>query len=260
MNSLKELFSLLVFLLLVGISCQSIKGSRGIKSYSPKIILKLDDLKLESSGNIHEGWKQVIAILDEREVPASIGLICSSLESSTDEYVAWISARKADGHEFWNHGFCHCRETLDDGSQIREFRGKNYDEQLTALVDGQRLAQEKLGFPFKAFGAPYNSTDSATAVAIDRTPDLEFWIYKETDYPTSLKVLPRTPVNIEYPVHVPNLDSVKHHFQRHRTGEVLIIQGHPRSWVEQPERIQKFISIVDYLQGEGCQFIRIEDL
>lgn len=255
---MKLLATLIVILLLT--ACQSTKQRATLLASSPRIILKLDDLKVEASGDIHLGWIQVIDLLDERNIPASIGLICSSLAAPTDEYLAWIAQRKADGHEFWNHGFCHCQETLDDGTRIREFRGKPYDEQLSALVDGQRLAKEKLGFAFTAFGAPYNSTDSSTALAINRTPDLKHWIYKETDFETALKELPRTPVNIEYPVHVPNLDSLQHYFKQHRTEEVLIIQGHPRSWIEQPERMKNFVEILDYLVGEGCSFVRIEDL
>jgi len=242
------------------VGCKFSRGFVNAEANIPTIVLKLDDLKLEADRKIHPGWIEVIEILDQRSIPASIGLICSSLESPTEEYLTWIAKRKADGHEFWNHGFCHCRKTLDDGTQIREFRGKSYEEQLTALVDGQRLAKEKLGFPFTAFGAPYNSTDSATVSAINRIPDLKHWIYKETDYKTPLEALPRTPVNIEYPVHIPNLDSLQHHFQRHRKEEVLIIQGHPRSWTEQPERMQNFVDIIDYLEDEGCGFIRIEDL
>ena len=240
--------------------CNSSRHLVNAEANIPAIVLKLDDLKLEADGKIHSGWIEVIEILDQRSIPASIGLICGSLEAPTEEYLSWVAERKADGHEFWNHGFCHCQEILDDGTQIREFRGKPYEDQLTALVDGQRLAKEKLGFTFTAFGAPYNSTDSATVAAINLTPGLKHWIYKETKYETHLEALPRTPVNIEYPVHVPNLDSLQHHFQQHRKEEVLIIQGHPRSWTEQPERMQTFVAILDYLQTQGCRFARIEDL
>jgi len=72
--------------------------------------------------------------------------------------------------------------------------------------------------------------------------------------------IPRTSVGLEYPVHIPNVDSVKFHFQKNKDAKLLTLQGHPRSWVEQPERMQDFIAIVDYLKNQGCQFVRIEDL
>jgi peptidoglycan/xylan/chitin deacetylase (PgdA/CDA1 family) len=227
---------------------------------APQVILKLDDLEIEPTGGIHEGWKQVVQHLDERNISASIGIICSSLREPTPEYLTWIAQRKADGHEFWNHGFCHCREVFDDGSQIAEFGGKSYEDQHKALIDGQRLAKEHLGFSFTAFGAPFNAIDSVTALALANTPDLKYWLYNHEDYPSDLINVPRAGVDLEYPVHVPNLDSVKFYFDQNRDAKLLTLQGHPRSWVDKPERMQAFIDIVDYLQGEGCEFIRIEDL
>ncbi len=248
------LFSLLL------INCASTNEKQIVLEPAPKVILKLDDLKIETTGGIHEGWKQVVKLLDERKIPASIGVICSSLQEPTPEYLDWIAERKADGHEFWNHGFCHCREVFDDGSQIAEFGGKSYEKQLEALVDGQRLAKEKLGFAFTAFGAPFNAIDSVTAVALSNTPDLKYWLYNHTGHTGDLINVPRAGVDLEYPVHVPNLDSVKFHFQKNKDAKLLTLQGHPRSWVDQPERMEDFVAIVDYLKDEGCQFIRIEDL
>ncbi|TXF91772.1 DUF2334 domain-containing protein [Neolewinella aurantiaca] len=220
---------------------------------SPQVILKLDDLKNES-GLVHPGWQQVMDFLNEEGVTGAIGLIGNSLEKGDQEYINWIKSRHAEGHEIWHHGYCHCRPTVA-GKEVREFRGTSYAYQLDNLQKTQQLAREKLGLTLLSFGAPYNNTDSSTIRALAELGDITTWMYKETSAPTEKHVFKRIhAVNIEYPVHIPRVDKLRAGFKENRTEPLLIIQGHPRSWVDSPKRFRRFKRIVRYLKKQGVRF------
>lgn len=221
--------------------------------HQPVIILKLDDLWYED-GLVHPGWIQVMDFLQEEEVVGTVGVVCNSLEAASHDYYQWIKDREAEGHEIWHHGYCHCKPVID-GQEFREFRGTGYDYQYDHLSKVQQLAREKLGIVFKTFGAPYNSTDDNTAKALDHLSDIKVWLYKETDSPTNKFVLDRiAAVNIEHPVHIPDYDKFLEGFVAHKDKAVLVIQGHPRSWVEETGRFEAFKEIIHYLKKKGTRF------
>ncbi|GAA4825063.1 hypothetical protein GCM10023331_06870 [Algivirga pacifica] len=217
------------------------------------MILKLDDLWYED-GLVHPGWVQVFQFLKEEEVQGTIGLVCNSLEEGRDAYFQWIKDRKSEGHEVWHHGYCHCKPVVKEKAE-REFRGTDYTYQYEHLSRASELAKEKLGITLRTFGAPYNSTNEHTAKALDSLPEIKVWLYKETTVPTSKQVLKRIPeVNIEYPVHVPDFLKFKEGYEKYRSEKLLVIQGHPRSWVENPERFEEFKRIVLFLKSEKVRF------
>ncbi|MCB9082581.1 MAG: polysaccharide deacetylase family protein [Lewinellaceae bacterium] len=219
----------------------------------PQVILKLDDLKYED-GLVDPGWQQVIAYLRSESVVGTIGIIGSSLEEGTPAYFQWIKDRHADGFEIWNHGYCHCQWEVDSIRQ-REFQGPSAAEQYASLAKTQQLAQEKLGITLRTFGAPYNSTDAQTAMALEDLPDIHIWLYKESLAPTHKYLLPRIPeVNIEYPVHVPDFEQFRAGFEKYKIAKVLVIQGHPRSWVDDPTRFATFQRIVAFLKARQVHF------
>ncbi len=219
----------------------------------PYVILKLDDLWCKNDV-VHPGWEKVIEFLNSQDVKGSIGLIGSSLEKDNPAYFEWIQKRKQEGYEIWNHGFCHCRME-ENGTEIREFRGKGREEQWESIFKTQKLAKEKLGITLHTFGAPYNSTDAYTSEVLDRNSDLKIWLYKETKSPTSKFLLNRIPaVNIEYPVHQPDFEQFKMGYEKFKQEPILIIQGHPRSWAEEEERFENFKKIILYLKKEGVSF------
>ncbi|MEN0002989.1 MAG: DUF2334 domain-containing protein [Bacteroidota bacterium] len=221
---------------------------------SPTIILKLDDLWYEH-GLVHPGWIQVVDFLQAEEVTGTIGLVCESLMEGDTTYFDWIKAREKEGFEIWHHGLCHCKPMVDE-VQKREFRGTAADFQQEHLTHAHELAQEKLGITFRTFGAPYNSTDVHTPTALAAIPDIKIWLYKETKFPTDKFVFPRiSEVNIEYPVHIPDFEQFKKGYEKYKNEPVLVIQGHPRSWVEQPERFAEFQRIVLFLKAQGCAFM-----
>jgi peptidoglycan/xylan/chitin deacetylase (PgdA/CDA1 family) len=242
-------------IVLIFISLTACKSSQNLAASSdkPLIVLKLDDLWNEH-GLVHPGWQQVIDYLNREKVTGTIGLICDSLEEGDSAYVQWIQDRAAEGYEIWHHGYCHCKPKVD-GVEKREFRGTDYAYQADNIAKAQRLAQEKLGITLHSFGAPYNSTDEFTAQALAQIPDIKVWIYKETEAPTDKFVIKRIPeVNIEYPVHVPDLEQFKAGYNQFKEEPILVIQGHPRSWVEDSSRFETFKQIVHFLKSECVRF------
>ena len=223
------------------------------KVNKPRVILKLDDLWFED-GLVHEGWQEVINYLNDEKVIGTIGLVGNSLEKGDKNYFDWIKKRHQEGHEIWNHGYCHCKPTVN-GQECREFRGTDYIYQLDQLEKTQQLAKEKLGLTLVSFGAPYNSTDSLTINALAKIPDLKIWMYKETTSPTDKQILKRIKeVNIEYPVHVPDLKKFKAGYEQYKKEPLLVIQGHPRSWVKDSTRMDNFKKIITFLKSEKVEF------
>jgi len=223
------------------------------KESKPFVILKLDDL-WNKNDVVHSGWREVMAFLNEEKVVGTIGLIGESLEGGSEAYYQWIKDRHREGHEIWHHGFCHCKPIIDDVEK-REFRGTSFEYQLRQLYKTQKLAQDKLGIVLRSFGAPYNAVDEFTAFALKEIPEIKVWMYKESAFPTDKFLLDRIPeVNIEYPVHQPDFEKFKAGYVQHSTEPVLIIQGHPRSWVEKPNRMEEFKKIIRFLQEEKVTF------
>lgn len=222
----------------------------------PQIILKLDDYGF--SARTHPGWAQTMDYLNGQGVVASIGLVGRGLERPSRTSITWMQTQAALGHELWNHGYCHCRPEgveLPNGLRAAEFRGTDLDYQLDQLQRTQDLAKDKLGITLTAFGAPYNSTDATTLEALSQIPAITTWIYHNGPAPDGVTTLPRiSAVNIEYPVHQPNFARFKQGFEQHLDADVLVIQGHPRSWVQDPERFAEFQKIIAYLQDQGATF------
>lgn len=218
------------------------------------VILKLDDLWHEGEV-VHPGWIQVMDFLNAEKITGTIGIVGNSLETDNQEYFAWIQQRHKEGHEIWHHGFCHCRHTTE-GVEIREYRGESLEAQCESIVKTQQLALEKLGIRLRSFGAPYNSTDESTAIALAKIPDLKVWMYKETQASTDKFVLNRIKeVNIEYPVHNPDFEQFKMGYAKNQSEPILIIQGHPRSWTKDLNRFENFKQIIFFLKAQKVQFV-----
>jgi peptidoglycan/xylan/chitin deacetylase (PgdA/CDA1 family) len=244
---------LLNLMLLLSLASCSTTAPVVAETNKPYVILKLDDLWCKND-IVHPGWEKVVDFLNEEKVIGTIGLIGTSLEKDNPDYFAWIKKRKEEGYEIWNHGFCHCR-TKEADNVIKEFRGKNLNEQLSSIVRTQELAKEKLGITLHTFGAPYNSTDEFTTKALAEITDLKVWLYKETSVPTEKYLMNRiSEVNIEYPVHQPDFEKFKAGYEKYKTEPILIIQGHPRSWTEDINRFEEFKKIILFLKQEGVTF------
>lgn len=242
-------YLLLPFLFFVTLNCNTKK----LVNTKPQVILKLDDLWYED-GLVHGGWIEVMDYLNRQKVKGTIGLVGDSLEEDAEDYYDWIKERSKEGHEIWNHGYCHCKPTVN-GQECREFRGTDYRYQFNQLLKTQQLAKEKLGLTLVSFGAPYNSTDSLTTSALAKIPDLKIWMYKETTSPTDKQVLKRIKeVNIEYPVHVPDFEKFKAGYKQYKNEPLLVIQGHPRSWTADRTRMDNFKKIIAFLKSKKVTF------
>lgn len=224
-----------------------------MESSKPLVILKLDDLWCKNNV-VHQGWENVIDFLNSQDVIGTIGIIGNSLEEDNPGYFEWVKQREKEGYEIWNHGLCHCRSEVN-GTEIREFRGKEARSQSESIARTQTLAKEKLGITMHTFGAPYNSTDEHTAETLAKNADLVIWLYKDTKAPTDKFLLNRIPeVNIEYPVHNPDFEKFQLGYEKFKTEPILIIQGHPRSWTEDVSRFENFQKIILFLKNEGVTF------
>lgn len=247
---------LYVLILLLTMACNAVeKENQDLEITKPYVILKLDDLKGKQS-HVHEGWIEVFDFLNEQNIIGTIGLIGESLEEDKPNYFDWIKKRNNEGHEIWNHGFCHCKQNIGEETEIREFRGKDYAAQCESIINTQKLAKDKLGITLRSFGAPYNSTDEHTAKALAKIPELDIWMFKETDVSSDKFILNRIKeVNIEYPTHIPDFKKFKLGYDKNKNEQIIIIQGHPRSWMEDKTRFEEFKKIVLFLKEEGVQFI-----
>lgn len=222
----------------------------------PLIVIKADDLK-----RTQPAWDRFMEIIDRRDIKGSIGIICDSLEKATPEYLQWIKTVREGGRiEFWNHGYDHKMvRPPDKHYEQAEFNGPPYETQFDHLSRSQQLAQEKLGFAFETFGAPFNATDYNTVKALKALPDLKVWLYGNPATPAGKQVLTRIPeVNIENPTFSPNLEKFIAGYRRHPEAAYFVIQGHPPQWDD--ARFAEFERILDFLQGEQAVFVTPAEL
>ncbi|HEY8966618.1 MAG TPA: DUF2334 domain-containing protein, partial [Candidatus Methylacidiphilales bacterium] len=220
------------------------------------VILKLDDLT-----RVSPRWQKVFDLAKERNIKVTAGIICNSLESDKGDktaYYSWIKGLQQTGLvEFWLHGYTHRQWKDADGKDVWEFKGASYEEQKEHITRSQQLAKEKLGFAFKAFGAPFNCIDDNTLKALSEDPDLKVMLYgdpADASKVPNLTILNRTMMNIESPLFIPNCERVQFFYPRLAPSHpYLMIQGHPDQWTD--DRFVEFVKIVDFLQSKGVRFV-----
>lgn len=226
---------------------------------APQVILKLDDMK-HKRGELVSGWQMTLAYLDEKNIPASIGLVCNTLDNPPEAYVASLKTLDSTGrYEFWNHGWSHTR---DKDAGTYEFKGNSYEYQAERFARSQQIARDILGIELIGFGAPYNQTDESTAKLLGEHPEIQWWMYppRKAIIPDGVMPFYRIgKINIEIPVHSPNPEALREAFPLYRDQPVLVIQGHPMSW-DQDDRFEKFKEIIEFLESQGCTFVLPRDL
>jgi hypothetical protein len=197
--------------------------------------------------------------MEIEKVPASIGLICESIEKGDQSYHDWITDKQETGlFEFWNHGLDHSKGS-ENGAPYWEFRNQSREKQQKHLLYAQKLASEKLGLELVTFGAPYNQSDQVTAEVLEEIKEIKNWLYPPSGVTTSKTRLERLRgVNIEYPVHNPSSYQFWNNFYFNSNTELLVIQGHPNSWDER--RFHEFEGIIQYLKLLNLEVILPRDL
>lgn len=219
---------------------------------NPHVILKLDDLTYVKETTVHPQWQRVVDFAEKEQVDVTIGIITNSLEYGGDDYFNWVKKYHDLGNvEFWNHGYDHKRFDLN-GNTVSEFFGTDYSHQYELIEKSQSLAEDKLGFRFRTFGAPYNWVDTNTSKVMAQFPEIDVWFYPgDQDMGDSeILILKRIKaLNLEYPVHQPRFYDLWNNLYFHRNNKVLVLQGHPKSWDD--ERFTELARIIHYLKANN---------
>jgi peptidoglycan/xylan/chitin deacetylase (PgdA/CDA1 family) len=216
------------------------------------ILLKLDDVVARRVGAkpVSDRWLKVHDYLKSGGIKGSFGVITESLEKDNAIYFQWLKDVQAAGLiELWLHGY-KMRGPSDQG----EFEHGNAIEQQAILEKASRLAKEKLGFPFSAFGPHWSGTTVATDEALEAVPDIKIWLYG----PAKPKFFKRLSIErvmaLENPTFVPDAVKFKTFYEKNAaTREVLVLQGHPDQWDD--TRWAGFVEIIEFLKSRNVVFM-----
>lgn len=219
------------------------------------IVFKFDDVIAgwESQGDVvPPRWQRMTDFIEKNRLKASSGVICESLEGNNPAYFEWLQEHQRKGAiEFWHHGY-RMRKAED---KTGEFDQGTWEEHKALLERGEKLAKEKLGFEFAAFGPHWSSTTEATDQALEAVPQIKVWLYgpKKPKYFTRLS-LPRV-MGLEDPIFVPDFEKFQNTYNERAAGlDTLVLQGHPDQW-QVEEKWQGFEKIVEFLKSKGCVFM-----
>ena len=221
------------------------------------IVFKFDDvteLGAVAGGPVSPRWQRMTDYIEKNHLKASSGVICDSLEGEQPAYFRWIKEHhKKRAIEFWHHGYrTHARNPED---KTGEFEQGTWQEHKALLDRGERLAKEKLGFEFAAFGPHWSSTTEATDRALEAVPQIKIWLYgpNKPKYFSRLS-LPRV-MGLENPIFVPDFEKFQGSYNELAAGlPVLVLQGHPDQWKVET-KWEGFFKIVEFLKSKGCVFM-----
>ena len=197
------------------------------------IILKADDFVFS------EKWTRFITYIENRNIKVSLGVVGKELNN--ESLCDWIKLLSQNNNiEFWNHGLTH--DCYDQG--ISEFQGTSYEDQLTHLLETQRLFKEKFGIIVHTFGAPCNAIDENTSQALTDIEEIKIWYYGKKD---SVKLHLERKGEIESPVSHPNYNEFINRYNGNRLDqyEYLALQIHPGFWDD--DGWEEFEKIIDFL-------------
>ncbi|MDQ3392899.1 MAG: DUF2334 domain-containing protein [Bacteroidota bacterium] len=228
------------------------KDSVIIKVFNQLVILKADDLVNDSKSIFPERWDRFIEYIDEKGIKASIGIIGNSLASGNQAYFNRIKEYHLKGNiEFWNHGYDHLINGINEkGEKYHEFKNSPLAYQKSQIEKAQSLAKKNLGFYFRSFGAPANGIDSNTLLALEADSTIKVWFYGDAAT-TKLNLARHPSCEIEYPVHNPDFEKLKQHYDP--VTDLLVLQIHPNSWDE--IKFSEFFQVVDHLITNNATFI-----
>lgn len=224
----------------------------------PKIVIKLDDFGAAGSG-VHARWKKVADYAAAKGIKVTFGIIGTRIQADNiSDFVAWTKQQRDSGRiEFWNHGYDHA-ERKDGNKRVLEFGGEPYEHQKQHMTDANKLAREKLGFPYVSFGAPFNATDENTVKVLAEDPDIKVWMYGDPRNPAGKKVLIRCgTVTLETPTLIPNYAAFIEGYAHNRGAEYFVLQGHPAGWGD--DRWEQFTKIVEFLISQKAEFVFASD-
>lgn len=223
-----------------------------LTAFKQVLVLKADDLVYHASSIFPPQWNSYFALVDSLGIKGSAGIIGQSLESAPQAYYNRIKMFHEQGNiEFWNHGYNHSLHMRNAKGEIcHEFYNRDYKDQSSHMNRTQELGRLKLGFTFRAFGAPGNKFDSYTSSIIETNSDIRIWFYGDANSQKS--ILNRSAYcEIEYPTHKPDFIKFLAHYNP--AEEFLTLQFHPSSWNQQ--QYEDFRKILLYLHQQQVLFM-----
>ncbi len=219
------------------------------------IIFKFDDVIAgweKKNDVVPPRWQRMTDYVEKNRLKASSGVICDSLEGENPAYFDWLKEHhKRGAMEFWHHGY-HMRNAEE---KTGEFDQGTWQEHKAILERGERLAREKLGFEFAAFGPHWSSTTEATDRALEAVPQIKVWLCgpKKPKHFSRLS-LPRV-MGLENPIFVPDFEKFQATYNQLAAGlPMLVLQGHPDQWKVET-KWEGFFKIVEFLKSKGCVFM-----
>lgn len=231
-----------IILILIGlITCN-------ISLAAPKIILKLDDIKVQ------KGICPSIPAMDllkKKKVKAGFGVVASRFDSTAVNVLKpYLNATNAKGEklfEIWNHGLYHVK---------MEFKGTDYTFQKEHFTQADQLIKNLLGIQMHSFGTPGNASDSVTNQIISEFPEYKVFMFSSV-IPQSTKglIYLNNMVNMENGTGNIDYKYLLDNYEKHKNKytDYMILQGHPNQWT--PEKLEQFKLIIEFLQKEGCEFV-----
>jgi len=222
------------------------------------VILKADDY-VSWTGRIGDEWRHYFDyIVGEKHLKSSAGMISACLSpeySPPGPFVADTIALHDSGYvEFWFHGYFHNYDTEHQPPEWTEFSGTSYDFQKDRLERGEQLVRQYLGFPFHAFGAPFDACDANTTAVVDESEDVLVCFGGPEN--TSKMVLSMVGGVMENPVGTPNFEHFISHWYNHYDWQryYTVVQCHPY-YQEFRDNFDQFRLIIDFLIAEKVTFI-----
>lgn len=215
---------------------------------SPKIILKLDDYKVQN--NSCKGI-QVLAFLKEKKVKAGFGVIAAYCDPSSrkvlSEYLCATNDKAEKLFEVWNHGYDHIKP---------EFKETPFDYQKKHFLMADSIIEANLGVQAHTFGAPYNANDSNTLQVIQSVPRYKtvyFSQIKPTQTSGILNLSNR--VNLEISTGVPDSAAfvTSYLVLKDKFTDYVVLQAHPPHFTA--ASFEQFKKVINYLIKEGCEFV-----
>lgn len=245
---------------ILNVNCQRIFRNRiqeithfELVVYKQVVVLKADDLVYASHSIFPHNWNLYFGLLDSMGIKGSAGIIGKSLEDAPQAYCDKIKKLNQKGIvEFWNHGYSHSLNIKNaQGEACHEYKNSGYAFQEAQMKRSQQLAKEKLGFPFRAFGAPGNAIDEHTALLVEQNDDIKVWFYGMPGAEKS--ILNRsTRSEMEFPTHKPDFNKFIAHYDAE--APYLALQFHPTSW--NSNHFKDFKKMLFYLKEKDVVFMK----
>ena len=225
-------------------------------SPAPRIaIIKADDLR-----GLSEKWNRFIALVRQKQVKVSIGVIGNSFERDPQgSYARWLTdLGQAGDVEFWSHGWDHTKNDVN-GVTVYEFSHSGLSHQREHLQKMQTVFHEKTGITLMTFGAPNNAMDTDTAEALNGLPALRgvFCQVGESVCTPLLRGKVLMPMALRGEADgtgKPDFNKFKEAYAQRPAGLAFAaLQFHPPYFSDQA--FVEFAAIVDFLKAEGWVFM-----